>query len=119
MKKIAAEGNDLVSHAIVLAGFEAQVVENIEVKAENGFRFCARFLILTVDERLRDGEKAIGDALHRRDNHSDLRCLGHGPDKTGGVEHAFGAEQRGAAKLKRDDGLAKMERFDRAAEPRA
>jgi hypothetical protein len=41
--------------------------------------------------------------LHGGNNHDDI-CRRRGiPDKAGGVEHAFGAQQRAATKLKGED----------------
>ena len=83
------------------------------VKLEYRLGFGTRALILAIRESLRDGEKPVGDTLHRGDDHHDLRGLRDRPDETGGVEHALRAKQRRAAKLERDDRLATAKRVDR------
>jgi hypothetical protein len=90
VKEIAAERVKLVRKAIVLFRFERQFVDNAVVQPEDGFGLGARVLVFAFGKELRDGEKAVGDALHRGDNHDDLRCLRNGPDQAGGMQHALG-----------------------------
>ena len=119
VEEITAQRSELIRDTVMMRGVETQMVENIAVKTEDVLGVRAGLVRLQVDKRMGNGEKAIGDALHGGDNDGDLRLLRHGPYQTGGVEHAFGAEQGAPAKLKCDYRFASAERPDSTAEPHA
>jgi hypothetical protein len=90
----------------VVAGIERQFAKYVVMEAKERLGFGAGAHVLAVRQELRDGQQAIRDTLHRRDDHDDLRCLRYRPDQAGGVKHSLGTEQRSAAELKGDNCFA-------------
>ena len=103
MEKIAAEKLKTAADAIVLLFAELQILEDIEVEVDEALGFVARVGKFSMGESLRDGEQAIGDALHRGDYDDDAGVFRSLADQAGGVQHSFGTEQRAAAKLECND----------------
>ena len=79
------------------------------VKTEQGFGIGTRALILPFGEKLRDGQKAIGDALHRGEENDNVRAASDRLHQSRGVQHALSTEQRGAAELEGDESLGDCE----------
>jgi hypothetical protein len=106
VKQVAAQRIKLVGNAVVGFDIEREFAKNIVVKTEQGFGIGPRALISTFGKKLRDGEKAIGHALHRGDDHDDVGATRHRPHQFGSAQHALCAEQRGATELEGNDSLA-------------
>jgi len=82
MKKVAAQELQLAADAKVriLSGRDqsggtalakTEIVKHVEVKIQEQLGFAAGVSELAIGERVSDGEKMIGDALHGRDDHGD------------------------------------------------
>jgi hypothetical protein len=78
-------------------------VKHVEVKVQDELGFAAAVREFAIGKSARDGKKMIGDALHRRDDDSDLGGGCGAADETRGVEHPRRTEQRAAAKFEGDD----------------
>jgi hypothetical protein len=100
MEQIAAKRIELASNAVVIVRIERQVTQNAEMQVQNGFRVGASALAAALCKRLRDSQQTIRNALHRRNYHDNLHELRYRAHQTGGMQHALGAQQRTAAKLK-------------------
>jgi hypothetical protein len=87
----------------VRVGIECEFAKNIVVKTEQDFGIGTRALISTFGKKLRDGEEAIGDALHRGDDYDNVRSASDRLHQPRGVQHALSTEQRRAAELEGDD----------------
>jgi hypothetical protein len=97
---------------------EREFAKNIVVKTEQGFGIGTRALISAFGKKLRDGEKAIGNSLHRGDDHDDVGAPRDRLHQFGSAQHALCAEQRGAAELERNDSLAITENVARLTDAR-
>jgi hypothetical protein len=97
---------------------EREIAKNIVVKAEQGFGIGTRALISTFGKKLRDGEKAIGNSLHRGDDHDDVGAPRRRLHQFSGAQHAFCAEQRSAAELEGNDSLAMTKNVARLTDTR-
>jgi len=103
VEQIAAKELELASDAIVFLGRELEILEHAEVKMDEAFGFVASVSKLSIGKSAGDGQEAVGDTLHRGDDDGDIRGAGGGAYQTGGVQHALGTQQRGAAKFKGDN----------------
>jgi hypothetical protein len=106
VKQVAAQRIKPVGNAVVGFDIEREFAKNIVVKTEQGVGIGARALISTFGKKLRDGEKAIGDTLHRGDDHNDVGAPRDRLHQFSGAQHALCAEQRSAAELEGNDSLA-------------
>ena len=103
VKQVAAERIEPAGDAIVRVGVECEFAKNIVVQTEHDFGFGTRALIFAFREKLRDGEEAIGYALHRGDDYDNVRAASDRLHQLRGVQHALSTEQRSAAELEGDD----------------
>jgi len=78
-------------------------VKHVEVKVQDELGFAAGVREFAIGKSPRDGKEVIGDALHGGDDHGDAGCLRGVANEARGMEHAFRAEKRTAAKLEGDD----------------
>jgi hypothetical protein len=103
VKKVTAQELQLVADAEVRILGEMQIVKHIDVKIQKEFSLAAGVHELAIGERVSDGEKMIGDALHGGNDHGDAGSFRGGANEARGVEHAIGAKKRAAAELEGDD----------------
>jgi hypothetical protein len=118
VKQVAAQRIELVGNAVVGFDIEGEFAKNIVVKTEQGFGIGTRALISTFGKKLPDGEKAIGNSLHRGDDHDDVGAPRRRLHQFSGVQHAFCAEQRSAAELEGNDSLAMTKNVARLTDTR-
>ncbi len=93
VKQVAAERIEPVGDAVVRVGIEGEFAKNIMVQTEQDFGIGTRALIFAFGEKLRDGEEAIGYALHRGDDYDNVRAASDRLHQPRGVQHALSTEQ--------------------------
>jgi hypothetical protein len=106
VEQIAAQRAEVAGDAILFVGIEAQVIQNIEVCAQDSFRFRARALAFAFTKGSRDSEQAIRDALHRRNHYDHLHALRRCADEAGCMAHTLGTQQGTTAELECDQRIA-------------
>lgn len=72
VEKIAAEELEAEADAVVLLFTEMEILKNVEMQMKDALGFISGMGRLAFGESARDGEEAIRDALHRRDDDDDV-----------------------------------------------
>jgi hypothetical protein len=106
VEKVAVEELEDAPDAVFLVFRELEIVKHIEVEMNDAFGFRASMRKFAFGEKARDGEKPVGDALHRGDNDDYVCGLCSSANEAGGMQHALGAKQGGAAKFQCHNGIA-------------
>jgi hypothetical protein len=104
VEKVAAEKLQTTADAVMLFVRETEILKHIGMKEHEPLRIVAGAGKFPIGESADDGKKAVGNALHGRDNHDHMRRVCGGADETCGVKHALGTEKRGTAELEGNDG---------------
>jgi hypothetical protein len=103
VEKIATKKLQTATDAVVGLLNKLKILKHVEVQMNYAFGFIARLGKPSFSESSRDGEKMIGDTLHRRDHHNRIGVFDSRTDQTGGVQQALGSKQRAAAELQGDN----------------
>jgi hypothetical protein len=103
VQQVTTEELNNAADAILLFFAELKILQHIEVEMNDTFGFIPGVRMLALGEEARDGEKPIGNTLHRGDNDDDVRDLDCRADEIGGVQHALGSLQGAAAEFQRND----------------
>ena len=97
--QVASQELQLMAHMAIRLFVQPQILQHFQMQLEDNFRFPPRIRQLACRQRFFNGKEMVRDALHRGDNHCHPRYFGRFSHQPGCMEHAFGAQQRAAAKL--------------------